>query len=327
MREAELEFSVVIPTHNRAHMIARALRSVEAQTFPALEMIVVDDGSTDDTSAVLSAYRSSRLRVLHNIPARGASSARNRGVAVARGQFVVFLDDDDELRPDALQEIGKRVSTNPSVDFLWGRRVIHTKDKAGRTIDVREDDFSGLAPRVSGTDFLPMVLVIATSSAFTIRRSAFETLGGFDETLPVSEDRDLFLRLAEHGHVGAVVDRPLIDINEHLQGSLSRSNHLRRVPDTDERVMEKHRAYLELPENRGFRNRYLLEVLTGYIQAGMRGVALRRAWDLMRHGSLDFPAIISCLRHTPELRALKSVIRYDSIRRLRYSARMRGQAQ
>jgi glycosyltransferase involved in cell wall biosynthesis len=318
MQESDPTFSVIIPTHNRARLIVRALGSAQAQTVSPLEIIIVDDGSADDTPAILAAQRDERLKVLRNEPARGVSASRNHGVAAATSDFVVFLDDDDELRANALEQIRNCVRAHADVDFAWGARLIHEKDAAGREVGQREDDWSNLPPRMTGTTFLPMVLAIATNSAFAIRRRVFAELGGFDETLKVSEDRDLFLALAERGHVGAAVTATVIDVDEHFASSLSRTVVGRMGPEIDLRVIEKHRKFLELPEHREFLNSYLTTVYAGFLQAGRRQAALRIVRELSRRGALDAQVIRKYLRHAPEFRALKSFLRYDSIRRLLY---------
>jgi len=95
--------SVVLPTFNRADTVGRAIRSVLDQTFTDLELIVVDDGSTDDTVAVLARFADPRLRVLRSTVNRGVSAARNKGIEEARGRFIAFEDSDDSWRPQKLQ--------------------------------------------------------------------------------------------------------------------------------------------------------------------------------------------------------------------------------
>ena len=116
------------------------------------------------------------------------------GAAVAAGELITFLDDDDELRPYALAELLRRHQSLPRSDFLWGGRLVHEMDASDRFIATREDDWSRLPDTLEGTTFLPFVLKIATNSAFTIRRTVFDALGGFDEKLRVSEDRDTLHR-------------------------------------------------------------------------------------------------------------------------------------
>jgi glycosyltransferase involved in cell wall biosynthesis len=308
--------SVVVPTHNRVEILKRALQSVAAQTFKNYEVIVVDDCSTDATATYLQSLDWPQCVVIRNVTNLGVSATRNRGVAAAVGELVTFLDDDDEFRPYALEALYERFSASPQLDFLWGGRLVHEMDAAGRNIGTREDDWSQLPDMVSGDSFLPYVLDIATNSAFTIRRKAFVDLGGFDEHLRVSEDRDLFIALARRGLVGAALPRSIIDINERYS-SLSRSTGLRGGADLDLRVIGKHREFLDRPQNRAFLDQYLVTVFVGFLQAGNRGHAMRMLRELHRRRALDFGLLRKYVRHAPEFRALKSLFRYDAIRRLK----------
>ncbi len=309
-------FSVVIPTHNRANRVLRAISSVLAQTLDDYELIIVDDGSTDSTREVLAPLNSGRCRVLRNEPNVGVSAARNRGVAAARGELIAFLDDDDEMRPGTLAALRERYLTDPDTDFVWGVRVIHERAPNGQSIGTRQDDWRHQPYRLTGSDFLPLALQIATSSAFSIRRSLFEKLGGFDPKLMVSEDRDLFISLAEGGYVGGIAHDALIDINEEFN-SLSRNVGVRRGADADLRVIEKHRAYLSRPEHSEFLSDYLLVVFAGSLQAGDRRCASRILGELRRRGRLDGRTLRTYLRHAPEFRRVKAALRYDALRRIK----------
>jgi glycosyltransferase involved in cell wall biosynthesis len=309
-------FSVVIPTHNRVIKLQRALRSVAAQSLEDYEVIVVDDGSSDDTPAYLESIRSERCITLRSSPNRGVSASRNRGVSSAHGEFVVFLDDDDELRPGALAALKSLCLRSPAPDFLWGARQIHEMDGAGKVVGTREDDWSELPQPLSGSTFLPLALQIATNSAFSIRRAVFDEIGGFDEQLMVSEDRDLFVRLAEHGNLARVVAQIIIDVDEHFSNSLSRNMGFRAGPSIDLRVIDKHRAYLQRPEHRAFLNNYLLVVYAGFLQAGDRGSAAGIFSELRKRRALNLPLLRVYVRHAPEFRALKVLLRYTAIRRL-----------
>jgi glycosyltransferase involved in cell wall biosynthesis len=313
-------FSVVIPTHNRAGIVGRALRSVAAQSFDDYEVIVVDDGSSDSTAAFLETVRSPRCRVLRNEHGLGASAARNRGVGAASGQWISFLDDDDEMRPQALAALHARSSSSPQLDFLWGGRLIHEMDNAGREISRREDDWSGVPSTVSGSSFLRLALRIATNSAFTIRRTVFQAVGGFDERLRLSEDRDLFIALAERGYQGAAVADTMVDIDER-SASLSRGTSGRGGADIDLRVIDKHREYLYRPEHREFLDDYLLEVFAGFLLEGNRSAAMRVLADLRQRGALKYRVLRKYVRHAPEFRALKRLVRYDLVRQFAYHMR------
>jgi glycosyltransferase involved in cell wall biosynthesis len=307
--------SVIIPTHNRAGIVDRALRSVARQNFDDYEMVVVDDGSSDSTPAYLELVKSPRCRVIRNEKSLGVSAARNRAVAASTGELITFLDDDDELRPNALATIYQCMTSNPQLDFLWGGRLIHEMDAVGRNIGTREDDWTRIATPLSGSDFLSLVLKIATNSAFTIRRSVFDALGGFDEQLRVSEDRDLFIGLARAGYIGTALPRTIIDVHE-LVGSLSRSTSLRSGANIDLRVIDKHREFLQRPEHREFLDSYLLAVFVGFLEAGNRPAAMNILRELRRRGAFRIGVLRKYLRHAPEFRALKSLVRYDAMRRM-----------
>jgi glycosyltransferase involved in cell wall biosynthesis len=297
-------------------MLARALSSVAAQTFGDFEVIIVDDGSTDGTPAFLASLTDPRYHVVRHERALGVSAARNRGIKLARGAMITFLDDDDALRAYALEMLQARCTLAPQVDFLWGGRLVHELDTEGRSIGTREDDWSHLPATVSGSMLLDVVLRIATNTAFTIRRSVLDSVGGFDETLRVSEDRDMFIALARERYVGAAIARSIIDVYER-GSSLSRGAAISTGPAINLRVIEKNRAYLYLPEHRRFLDSYLAVVFVGFLDAGDRAGALRTLGELRRRGALSFGLLRLYLRHAPEFRALKVAFRYDSLRRYR----------
>jgi len=308
-------FCVVIPTRNRVGLVARAIESVRAQTCSDHELVIVDDGSTDGTQELLRTIQGPRCRVIRNERGTGVSAARNTGVAAASSELITFLDDDDELRPHALQRLRERYAAYSRLDFLWGGRLVHEKDGDGQTIATREDDWHHVPCPIAGAGFLPYALRIATNAAFTLRRSLCQQLGGFDVAFRLSEDRDLFVTLAEGGYLGAAVDATIIDVYERAS-SLSRSTGVQSAPDFDLRVLEKHRSYLQRPENRGFENAYLAAIFASFLQGGNRRGAMHILAELRRRGALEFSLLRKYARHAPEFRALKSLLRYNRLRRL-----------
>jgi hypothetical protein len=152
---------------------------------------------------------------------------------------------------------------------------------------------------------------------FAIRRTVFEKVGGFDVSLKVSEDRDLFITLAEGDYLGAVANAALIDVDEGVN-SLSRSvTGVRGGADSDLRVIDKHLDYLRLPEHHEFLSEYLLVIFAGFLQAGNRRAAMHIVGELRQRGALDSRVFRNYLRHAPEFRALKRAIRYSTMRRIR----------
>jgi len=179
--------TVVIPTHNRRAMVREAIDSVLAQRGVDFEVIVVDDGSTDGTSASLREL-GDRIRVIVT-ENRGVSAARNLGVAAGSGELIAFLDSDDQWLPAKLATQVAFMRDHPQVEIcqteeIWirnGRRVnsCNHHRKADGAIFERS-----------------LELCLVSPSAVMLRRSLFDRLGGFDESLPACEDYDLWLRIA-----------------------------------------------------------------------------------------------------------------------------------
>ena len=197
---AEWTVSVVVPTHNRVATLGRALASVVAQTVPAGEIIVVDDGSTDATGRLV-AERFPDVRYLAQAN-RGVSAARNRGIRAARNEWIALLDSDDTWLPTKLAEQARMLRERP------GHRLCHTEEIWVRN-GVRVNPMKKHA-KAGGHIFracLPLC-VISPSSAL-IHRSLFDDVGLFDEALPACEDYDLWLRVCAREPV-LFVDTPQI---------------------------------------------------------------------------------------------------------------------
>lgn len=191
--------SAVIPTFDRAAMLSEAVVSVLSQAGADLELVVVDDGSTDDTPAVLAGFADARLRVARTAN-RGVSAARNLGVSLARGRYVAFLDSDDTWLPGKLArqlaymaDTGQTVSQTQEIWMRGGRRV-----NPGRAHLKPDGDFFRAALR----------LCLVSPSSVLIERDYLLRLGGFDEGLAACEDYDLWLRMLLRGPIG-LLDEPL----------------------------------------------------------------------------------------------------------------------
>ena len=192
--------SVIIPTYNRGWTIKEAIDSVLAQSFIDFELIVVDDGSTDDTSEILDSYRDD-IKVLSQ-ENNGVSAARNRGVATASGIFIAFLDSDDLWLPEKLSSQVDFFNSNPDAlicqtEEIWVRNNMRVNPKKRHK-------------KPWGMIFEPSLdLCLVSPSAVMIKRSLFEEVGVFDETLPACEDYDLWLRISCRYPV-FLIDTPLI---------------------------------------------------------------------------------------------------------------------
>ena len=201
-----LPISVVIPTQDRAPLLARALRSVQAQTLAAAEIIVVDDGSTDGTGELMRAGFP-EVRYLHQPPS-GVSAARNRGIAAANGTWIALLDSDDEWLPRKLERQWEAVSAEPD----W--RICHT-DEVWMRNGVRVNAMKKHAKR-GGWIFQHCLPLCAMSpSSILIHRDVFDAIGLFDETLPACEDYDLWLRLTARYPVSFVPEGLIVKYGGH----------------------------------------------------------------------------------------------------------------
>lgn len=204
--------SAVIPVHNGEDFVAEAVRSVLAQTTPALECIVVDDGSSDGTGAVLDGFGEA-ITVIRQ-PQSGVSSARNRGAQEARGDLVAFLDHDDEWLPRKLERQVAAMGPQDTM-VVCALQVI---DAAGNANEVKR-----LGPAdqlVTGMLLFDGTPTLSCSSSGLVSRERFLAMGGFDPTLSMSADWDLLLRTLLEGRL-AYVDEPLVRYRVH-GGNMSR---------------------------------------------------------------------------------------------------------
>ena len=179
--------SVIIPTFNRGWIVKEAIDSVLEQDFSDYELIVVDDGSDDNTPAILKAY-GKKITVLHQ-PNKGVSAARNRGIAAAAGRLIAFLDSDDLWLPRKLAAQVKFFKDHPETVINqtqehWIRDGVRVNPKK------KHHKFSGMIFEKS------LALCLVSPSAVMIQKSLFGTVGVFDEDLPACEDYDLWLRIS-----------------------------------------------------------------------------------------------------------------------------------
>ena len=192
MSERSPTVSVIIPTHNRAHLVGRAIRSVLNQTYQDFEIIVVDDGSIDTTEKVVRRFDDDRIRYIRHGENKGGSAARNTGIKAAKGKYIAFLDSDDEWLPEKLE---KQTRAFENEDLQVG--VVYAKfvniNENGESLDKNVAKCEGFAFRQ-----LLSSNRVGTVSSVMVRSECFQKVGGFDETLPSCQDWDMWLRLARH---------------------------------------------------------------------------------------------------------------------------------
>jgi GT2 family glycosyltransferase len=225
--------SVIIPTHNRAELLPAAIQSVLSQSLADLELIIVDDGSTDATPAAIADFADGRLRVIRQEQA-GGPAARNRGWRESRSPYLLLLDSDDTLLPGALAALMAAAEAQPEAGLIGGDFIY--VDEAGRHLGEsrawRRSERLDLARWVKDCPFIP--------SATLIRADWYGRVGGFDPALGASQDWDLWLRLAAADCPMAWLRQPVAQYRQH-SGALSadpertRRNALRALDQIFER--------------------------------------------------------------------------------------------
>jgi len=196
--------SIIMPTYNRGHLLGRAIQSVLAQTYQDFELIIVDDGSTDETEKLVKSFNSEMIRYIRHRENKGPSAARNTGIRSAKGDYIAFQDSDDEWMPEKLEKQIRAFETaSPAVGIVHtGRyRIINgKKDYAPLTKWIPKDGdvFSSLLK----------VCFVSTPVAL-VKRECFERAGMFDERFPPIEDWELFLRMSRY-YQFKYINEPLV---------------------------------------------------------------------------------------------------------------------
>jgi glycosyltransferase involved in cell wall biosynthesis len=197
--------SVILPTYNRAHIVSKSLQSVLAQTYRNFEVIVIDDGSTDNTKEIITtiARKDSRVKYFKNNENKGPAGARNVGINLAKGELIAFIDDDVEWVPDKLEKQVNLLQTLPenyTVVYSGVYKIFNDKKIYFSPRDVYSKE--GI---VFNFFFKGM---LGDTPSMLVRKSALFNVGLFDEKLPISEDRELAFRLSKK-YKFEVIDEPL----------------------------------------------------------------------------------------------------------------------
>ncbi len=268
--------SVVIPTYQRPKFLGRAIESVLKQTYQNWELLVVDDNEPDsearrETEAFMRRFESdARVRYLKHESNKGGAAARNTGIEQARGEYVAFLDDDDEWLSEKLSlQVRELLNSSKAVSVFSGARVITSTGN---------ERYEHLPPYAQGEIF-PAILAfnfVGSTSAVLCRRRALELIGGFDATLPSAQDMDLYIRLARLGEF-RVVELPLFVRHEHAAERIT--HHRLGKVRAFERLYAKYRQdYQRYPD---LHSRFLFDYAKRLLEAQKSKLACRefyRAW-------------------------------------------------
>jgi glycosyltransferase involved in cell wall biosynthesis len=270
------EVTVVITCHNHGRFLRDAVDSVSRQTFRDFEVIVVDDGSTDDTPAVAPALP--EIRYIRQEQA-GLSAARNTGWRASRGRYVAFLDADDRLLPEALR-VGTTCSeSNPDAALVSGHYVVI--DAAGAQVSHR------YRPCVAADHYQALLRsnYIGMHAAVLYRRETLERHGGFDPSLPAAEDYDLYLRVARQEpivcHPEVVAEYRWHGANMSLDSGLMLSATLRVLARQRRHVRGNPALVQAYHEGVAFWRRLFGEPLLDEVGTRMRARAWKRTACLL----------------------------------------------
>ncbi len=285
--------SVILPTHNRAKTLRRAIDSVLAQTHRELELIIIDDGSSDETPALLASYTDPRLKILAPGRLGSAAKARNCGLNQARGEFIAFQDSDDVWLVEKLARQLAFAAKHPQtamtacgyIVFPAGRPPrYHGKELLADDHDFRSL-FGGRGSQIS-------------TPAWLVRRDRLQQLGGFDESLAMWEDWELSLRLEISGGQCQMLDEPLL-LAFDTAGSVKHNTALRS--STLEAVMKKHSQ--SLSTSRRVRAHHARLCMTYEVEVRRADRARHYAWQALRQDPSHWKTWASIARRLPRLLA------------------------
>lgn len=216
--------SVIIPVHNRAELLERAVRSVLAQSYRDFELVVVDDGSTEAFDSVQKLLAANGQRLIRQ-ERRGVAAARNRGIAESSGEWIALLDSDDVWLPSKLERQMVYARSNPQCRIFQSRERWY---RNGRRVNPRQRH----EMRAGNIFAQSLELCVVSSSSVLFQRSLFEECGPYDENLWLCEDYDLWIRIAARYSFG-LLDEELADKFAGHDDQLSRS----------EAALDRYRIY------------------------------------------------------------------------------------
>ena len=232
-----IPISVVIPTHNRPGGLAAAVNSVFNQTLLPKELIVADDGSTPPVSEEVFADCPAGLstKLLRNDSPKGANNARNRGIKEATGEWIAFLDDDDEFFHQKIGVLSESILNNPRADLFYHPAEINlVRENITYTSGTSDaSKYKGLVKQ------LLIRNIVGGTSMVVIRKSSLAEVGGFDEDLPAMQDKELYIRLAKNGSQFCHINKALTKYHHDTRAqSITHSQDKAKV--AMDLIREKH---------------------------------------------------------------------------------------
>lgn len=223
--------SVIIPTHNRPELLKGAIKSVLNQTFQDFEIIVVDDGLEKRANNMISSFNDKRIKYIQHKKEKGGGAARNTGIKNSSGNFIAFLDDDDEWLPKKLKiQMGRFENTPDDIGFCFSavKNIHDNREEISEVPDGIANYFELALRRFKG--FLTVTLVV--------KRFVFDKMGLFDEKFPSHQEVDLIIRIAKK-YKGLGINQPLVKVSMSEGHRRVGSNSKKRIAGR-EMILKKY---------------------------------------------------------------------------------------
>jgi glycosyltransferase involved in cell wall biosynthesis len=232
--DKKVELSVIIPTYNRAYIISRAIESVLNQTYKDFEILVVDDGSKDNSEAVIKSILDDRIKYIRHEKNKGPAAARNTGIMASKGKYIAFLDSDDEWLPEKLEkQMMAFAVASPQVGIVY----VGLLNVVGNMKTHRPPNYVSWREGNLYYELLIDPIIVFPSTAM-IRRDCFAKVGMFDENLFAGEDWDLWIRIAKYYHFKFIDE--VLAIRTVISDSITASNRDHRNSSVREMILTKH---------------------------------------------------------------------------------------
>jgi glycosyltransferase involved in cell wall biosynthesis len=293
--------SIITPSFNKGPYIEETIESIRNQTYPHIEHIVIDGGSTDNTPAILKKYNGQLSWISE--PDRGQSDAINKGWRIARGDIIAYLNADDTYTPDAVMTAVAYFNENPGVGLVYGDGIL--TDEAGRFIRTyRAGEFSLRELIYCRNNIL--------QPALFLRRAVYERIGGIDEDLHLAMDLDYWIRAALLFRI-AYIPRPLATAKIYRDAK-SVALMYRYVSDY-EHILKKVFADPHLPPDLAGEKKAIYTYIytkggLDYLHLGMIRDGLGYLWKAFRHDPLRCPGTVLVLLGQFGIRLVRSRIEY-----------------
>lgn len=254
-------FSIIIPSFNRAQILDNAINSILLQSFTDYEIIIVDDGSKDNTKEIVNKYlQDSRVRYYYQNN-KGVCAARNLGATHAKGKYLLFLDSDDQMTTDALNLFYLSVDEN-NPDVLYGDMIsLNSNTKTSVIKKARNPNSNNHGSGI----YIP--------GAFCLTLSIFNKVGGYDESIHYGENTELKFRIQGTNPTVTFLDKPVLIYEASLDGG---SKNLQNKIKANIYVIEKHSSYFQ--KNKKLKRLYLQNIAVAYVKLNQLKNARKYFW-------------------------------------------------